>query len=123
MLGIKNNRTTIKGKHAEKLKGALNDTVVSPDEDYAEKLTDEIIDKVDEFLNDKGEISDTVIETKYDDSAETLYMDISYKVHKPIDKVDITMPEGMSAKQYEIMCKQILKDAQENNVHDFELTS
>ena len=94
-------------------------------------MTDDIerivLAKIEDVLKDHEELElDSVkADPSYDSESETLSIDITMKMHKPVEKVEYTFtkPEGMTDEQFQVFIKHLQKEIEEQNVNDFELTS
>lgn len=128
MLGIKNNREPIKGDNYKKLKAELDKLVLDPEDDTTNVFENEVIEKTNEFVEKKiknGEIENVEITPEYNKENETLVLNINMKMHKPVEKVEVTIdkPEGMTDEQFKAFITHLEKDIENYNVHEGELTS
>lgn len=128
MLGIKNNREPITGDNYKKLKAELDKLVLDPEDDTTNVFENEVIEKTNEFVEKKiknGEIENVEITPEYNKEDETLVLNINMKMHKPVEKVEVTIdkPEGMTDEQFKAFITHLEKDIENYNVHEGELTS
>lgn len=128
MLGVKNNRESIKGDNYKKLKVELDKFVLDPEDDAINVFENEVIEKTNEFIGKKTknvEIENVEITPEYNKEDETLILNINMKMHEPIEKVEVTFdkPEGMSDEQFKVFISHLEKDIETYNVHEGELTS
>ena len=117
-----------KTSNNKKLKAELDKLFLNPKDDNINKFEEKIIEKTNEFLDEKfknGEIKSAEVTPTYNKENESLTININMQMHKPVEKVEVTMekPEGMSDKQFEIFIKNLQKEIEEYDIHEGELTS
>lgn len=81
--------------------------------------------KGDNYKKLKAELENVEITPEYNGEDETLVLNINMKMHKPIEKFEMTFdkPEGMTDEQFKVFIAHLEKDIENYNVHEGELTS
>ena len=100
---------------------ALDELFVEPQADYAQRITDEIFEKVQAFFEEKekdGYITDAVVDSGYNSDTETLTVRLQCMLHKPLETVTYTIPvpEGANAEKFEKSIAEILEELCKENV-------